>query len=302
MPLLVIGIAAEDRILALDRLPQAGESVLARGMQGDLGGKGANQAVAAARAGARVRLVAAVGADAAGEAIAARLEREGVETRFLLRRPGPTPLSLVFVLPGGENAVVGVAQEEGLAPEVLAPALAGLGPGDRLLVSGHLDRDGLAFALARARDRGMATAVNLAPVPFTYRDLWPQIDLVIANAGELALHTGESDPQAAVRFLHAAGVREVLVTLGAGGALLADPGDTIRVPAPEVEAVDTTGAGDLLAGTFTGLLERGIDRETALRVAVEAASAKTARPGTLSAFPDRAEIGALLATAAASRR
>lgn len=298
MPLLVIGIAAEDRILALDRLPQAGESVLARGMQGDLGGKGANQAVAAARAGARVRLVAAVGRDAAGEAIRARLEREGVETRCLVRREGETPLSLVFVLPGGENAVVGVAQEEGLGPEVLAPAFEGLGPGDRLLVSGHLDRAGLAFTLARARDLGMTTAVNLAPVPFDYGELWPEIDLVIANAAELALHTGASDPQAAVRFLHAVGVREVLATLGAGGALLADAGGTIRVPAPRVEVVDTTGAGDVLAGTFLGLRERGVDRETALRVAVGAASAKTTRPGTLSAFPDRAEIEALLATAA----
>jgi ribokinase len=294
MPLLVIGIAAEDRILALDRLPVPGESVLARAVWHDVGGKGANQAVAAARSGAQVRLVAALGADAAGATIRTRLEQEGVDSRFCTPAQA-TPLSLVFVLPDGENAIIGVAQTEGLAAELLAPAFAGFGPGDWLLVSGLVDRTGLAFALARAKALGMSTAVNLAPIGFAYDGLWPEIDLVFANAAELTLHTGARTLPAAIRCLRAAGVREVLVTLGAEGALFADSRSWIRVPAPKVEVVDTTGAGDLLAGTFLGLRERGCEREVALKIAVAAASAKVSRRGTLSAFPTAAAIDALCA-------
>lgn len=126
------------------------------------------------------------------------------------------------------------------------------------------------------------------------------VDLVLADAAGLALHTGARDPQAAVRRLHAAGTGGVLVTLAARGALLVDAAGARHVPAPPVSGVDTTGAGDLLAGTFTGLVERGVDRETALRVAVAAPSRETTHPGTVPAFPQRAEIDALLAASAAA--
>lgn len=294
MTVLVIGMAVIDHIFLLDRLPGLGESVLARASWHDIGGKGANQAVAAARSGAQVRLVAALGADAAGTTIRTRLEQEGVDSRYCVPVQ-TTPLSLVFVLPTGENAIIGIAQTDGLAPERLAPAFAGLGPSDRLLISGLVDRNGLAFALAQAKALGMSTAVNLAPIRFAYDGLWPEIDLVFANAAELTLHTGEPTLPAAIRCLQAAGVREVLVTLGPEGALLADAGAVIRVPAPRVDVVDTTGAGDLLAGTFLGLCERGCSREAALKVAVAAASAKVSRRGTLSAFPTAAAIEALCA-------
>ncbi|GBD44943.1 Ribokinase [bacterium HR40] len=294
MSLLVIGPAALDRVLTVDRLPQAGQSVLARSLRLDVGGRGANQAVAAARAGARVRLLASIGADPAGERIRATLAAEGVETGFLLCEPKATPQSLVFVLPGGEKTVVAVAEAAALAEEHVTAAMAGLGAGDRLLVSGHLDREGLARALGEARIRGLATAVNLAPVPFPHSDLWPLIDLVIANAAELALHAGEGAVERAVRRLLALGVREVLVTLGAEGALLASPEGEVRVPAPTVAAVDTTGAGDLLAGIFLALRDRRVEPERALAAAVAAAARKVRHPGTLSAFPQRAEIAALL--------
>ncbi len=296
MPIAVLGNAAIDLVFEVETVPRPGQSVAALGKRRDFGGKGLNQAIAARRAGASVRLCAAIGEDAHGDAIAARLAAEGIDPSSLLRRPQPTDESLIFVTPGGENAILGVSPPEGAPdPDAVRRFLAGFRRGDLLLVGGNLPAATLEAALRTARERGMYGILNPPPVAFAGEKLLPLVDMLVANAAEVRLHGGEEELDRAVSNLQAAGIRRLVVTLGTGGAVLCDENGHIHIPAPRAEAIDTTGAGDLLLGVLAAGLDRSLPPPIALRRAVAAASLSVGRRGTLASFPDRQEMETLFA-------
>ena len=295
---LVIGNCTLDIAFHVPRFPRPGETVLAGGSARDLGGKGANQAVAAARGGAPVSFCAALGADETGDAMRARLAEEGVDTEHVFTPPDPTDESIIYVTPGGENSIVSThAAAASMDMAAARPALEAADPGDVLLMQGNLSHEATRGCLEEGRRRRAVTVLNPAPIQYGYESIWPFVEFAILNEVESADLTGSADPATAARRLRDRGVSHVVVTLGARGALVADGESTREVPAEPVEAVDTTGAGDVFCGVFVASMARGLSAGPAARAAVRAATLSVTRHGTQSAFPTRSEIERILAEA-----
>jgi ribokinase len=281
----VIGNAGLDLRLAVPRLPAAGETLIGQATAARApGGKGLNQAVVAARCGARVRFCAPLGSDDAEAAEITRpLAREGFAELVLPRLPYATDFSLLMVLPDGENSIVSTsACSLALTPEHVEPVLRDLGEGDVVLLQGNLSLDTTAALLADARRKKATTILN--PAPF-----WPGIekrmadcDLVIANRVEAAA-LGQS--------IHAA--RAAVVTLGADGCELIERGQRRTIPAEPVDAVDTTGCGDAFCGVIAALAARGCALVEAIPLAQLAAALAATRAGAFEALPTRGELAAL---------
>jgi ribokinase len=268
---LVVGSANVDVVLRVDRLPRPGETALATDSVRGFGGKGANQAVAAAAAGARVCLVGRLGDDPAGAAYRARLVALGVDVAHLLATPGRrTGTAYVLVDRDGENSIV-VDAGAGAAVTVddLGP-VSGLGPDDVLLVQCELPGSVVAEAVRRAHAAGARIVVNLAPLVSLPADVVGIADPMVVNEEEAR---GMADAGGL-----GAQPASLVVTRGAGGATwddLARP--AVVVPADEV--VDTTGAGDAFCGALAAALAAGHDRPTALDLALAAGADAVRRVG-----------------------
>ena len=189
----VIGNAAIDTIFRVDRFPLPGETVVARGMSEDLGGKGANQAVVAARAGAKVRLVAAVGDDGAGRRIRDALEAEGVMVDGLFTSAAPTDRSSIYVDAAGENTIVSITEAAAGFDPIASGALASVRPGDTVLCQGNLAVDALVACLTAAGKQGAVTVLNPSPVFATGGFDWRLASVVILNAVEAVKLGGTGD-------------------------------------------------------------------------------------------------------------
>jgi ribokinase len=287
----VVGNAAFDLTLRVAALPRPGETSLALGSMQDFGGKGANQAVIAARAGAAVALLAAVGTDADGARMVAMLEAEGIDTGHIVRLDCATDVSIVTVDANGENTIV----TRNDAASAYAPGAATLDaasePGDWIVLQGNLSGAVTAALLSAARRGGRHTLLNPGPVQFDNRPLLPHVDVLVANRVEALALTGEADPHDAARSLHRHGVTDVLVTLGADGVLRCRADGRIEhVQASAVQAVDTVGAGDALCGTLAAGLAHGLPLDDALPGAMNVAAFVVGRHGTRASFPDRSRM------------
>jgi ribokinase len=273
--LVVIGNACLDVTYHLDRLPKPGETINARRVVTDLGGKGLNQAIAAGRAGADVDLIAAIGEDSTAERIRSALHAGGVTESGLIQHEGASDDSILLLDAQGENVIVSnTLQAESLTP---AEAEARLQPAlDRaalLLLQGNLRRDTTLQSMTLARRAGVAIGFNPSPLQPWFGDL-PEADIVIANQVEAEALDGRI------------GKRLTVITLGAQGCRLIRPGQAdVMVPAPQVDAIAAGGAGDVFAGTFIAEWLLSGDATRAARLGVRAASDKATRHGTLSAFP-----------------
>jgi len=300
---IVIGSINRDLIVRLPRLPAAGETVVGGVLSLQHGGKGANQAVAAARVGARATLIGAVGT-ADGQDSLDALAVECVDVTQVLRCDAPTGTAVVLVdeqtgenqiaVVPGANALLSVAHVDSVLREVA------LGPGDVVVLSCELPLAPLQLAADLAREFGARLVVNPAPARPGFTDILPGA-LVTPNAAELASLAQGSEPREAMLALAARTGQPVLVTLGPDGALLADSGQVTRFPAHEVEARDTTGAGDTVTGVLAASLAQGRDLPTAVRRAVAAAALAVTREGARAGMPTSAEIDRLLRSAARPR-
>ena len=281
----VIGNAGLDLRLAVPRLPLAGETLIGSAGTRVPGGKGLNQAVVAARCGARVRFCAPLGDDQAeADEITRHLTREGFAGFILPRLPHATDFSLLMVLPDGENSIVSTsACSLALAREQVEPALDGVGEGDVVLLQGNLSLDTTAFVLAAAHRRGTMTIWNPAPFWPGFEKLAGQCSLLIANRGE-ADSLGDA--------IHAA--KAAIVTLGADGCRLIERRQRRSFPAETVAAIDTTGCGDTFCGVVAAALARGAAIDEAIDAAQQAAALTATRPGAFQALPSREELGAIL--------
>jgi ribokinase len=256
------------------------------------GGKGANQAVAAARAGARVAMVGAVGADDLGDEALRELAAEGIDVAAVARLDRvPTGVAAIVVDERGENliAVASGANAE-LDATVVEPAVARLlAPGTRgvVLLAQEVPEEAVIAGIRTARAGGWRVVLNPAPA----RRLPDELEDVVLtpNADEARELAGEQDVEAAARALAARTGAPVLVTLGADGALLLD-GDAERLPALAVEVVDTTGAGDAVNGALAAELAAGRPLRDAARFAMAAAALSTRAPGARAGMPRRDDV------------
>lgn len=290
---IVVGSINRDRIVLCAGLPRPGETVVALSSTKGFGGKGGNQACAAARLGASVALVAAVGADEAGQAAIADLRRHGVEVSAVLVVDGElTGSAEVFVDEEGENFIVlEPGANAALAAAEVAAALTALRLSDTdvVLTSGEIGEEAVAAAAKQARAAGATHLHNLAP--FRAPGPWSRGEhvVLIANAVEAHQATGEQTPAAAGTRL-AAGRRAAVVTLGDQGALLAARHEVHSISAPAVTAIDTTGAGDAFCGALAAQLAAGADTQTAVKHAVRAGAFAVTARGARGALATKADL------------
>jgi ribokinase len=291
----VVGSLNVDIAARVDHLPALGETVLGHELGVGLGGKGANQAVAAARLGARSRLVGRVGSDADAAKALEALAAAGVDIALVRAVPGRTGIALVTVTGDGDNAIV-VVPGANNAFAALGPAdLDALDGADVLVLQLEIPGGTVRQAVLAARDRDVPVILNAAPVRPLPGDLLDAVDLLVVNEHEAAAlaGTGHDQPDEAARRLSDR-ARRVLVTLGARGVLLAEAGEVRhRLRPPAVEVVDTTGAGDTFVGAAAvATAERRPEREL-LQWACAAAALSVQRPGASAAVPSRAAVDEL---------
>jgi ribokinase len=303
----VVGSINVDLVVVVEQLPAAGETVAGGRFAQHGGGKSANQAVAAARLGADVAFVGAVGDDAMGEEAVAALEAEGIDVSGVARVDAPTGVALIVVDAAGENQIAvasganatldpdhvtaELARRLGAAPPATPGANSPATPSRGIVLLGHEVSPAVVSAAARAAD-AVDWPVVLNPAPA--REL-PDARLAVLtpNASEAAQLTGSDDPEGAARTLVERTGAAVLITLGSRGALLLEPGgESQRLPAMKVDVVDTTGAGDTVNGALAAELAAGRSLVDAARFALRAAALSTTAPGARGGMPRRAEVDA----------
>ena len=297
---IVVGSVNVDLVVSVERLPGPGETVTGGRFARHHGGKGGNQAVAAARLGAETAFVGAVGGDAFGSEARAGLEAEGIDLRgiVVLDREA-TGVALIMVEASGENCIaVAGGANAALGRAHVRRALRTLDPrpGDVVLVGHEIPTASTHEALLLGRRAGATTILNPAPAGGLSRGILALADIVTPNRGELAVLAGNSASaarRAAVALLGGASDRALLVSLGADGALLVQSTGATPIPSRPVEVVDTVGAGDTLNGALAALLAGGLELPEAARHAVDAASLAVTRAGAREGMPTWAELQAV---------
>ncbi|MDQ4504396.1 ribokinase [Sinomonas sp. ASV322] len=299
--IVVIGSVNLDLVVTVPALPQPGETVLATSYDEFVGGKGSNQAIAAARLGRDVAFVGRIGDDAAGTAVRAALADEGVDVARLSPTPGEkTGRAFVQVDERAENSII-VAS--GANSRLSADDVDGAAPcvRDAAVVVAQLEVP-LDAVRAAARLAHGTFVFNPAPARRLDPELLGLVDVLVVNQGEFEVVTGEPAAEDAASMRVAVARTDlpgsVVVTLGARGALVWHDGELHSVPAPVVEAVDTTGAGDTFVGALADALARGEALLDAARWAVCAASLSTLSLGATTAMPRSAQVAELRALSA----
>ncbi len=303
----VVGSLNMDLVIRVPRIPQAGETILGGGYRTFAGGKGANQAVAAARMGALVSLIGCVGLDQHALKVREALEREkldisGVDTRS----QAATGLALITVAEGGENAiVVAPGANAEVTPELVQQHAAKIEMADVLLLQLEIPNPAVIAAAKIAKASGRAVILNAAPARPLPADLLKLVDVLVVNKNEAARIMGldaNLDPARLALRLPDLGPQTAILTLGVHGAILAHKGRPRRVPPAVVKSIDAVGAGDAFCGalaTWWANVHEAIKKrdpaefklvEEAAIAAAVAGSLATTKHGALQSMPDRAEV------------
>lgn len=278
----VVGSTNLDIVATAPVLPRPGETVLGHGYAEHAGGKGLNQAVAAARAGARTAFVSAVGTDAAADALLDVMRREGIDTTGVLRHPDlPTGRAVIGVADDGENSIIVISGANGAVRVATLPTAA------VVLAQLEVPVDTVRAAFAAARAMGATTVLNPAPARDLDNGLLQLCDVVVPNEHEVELLGG-------VGHLIALGAETVVVTQGRDGALVSSVSATTAVAPFRVQPVDTTGAGDTFCGSLAARLALGDALADALRYASAAAALSTTRSGAVPSIPSATEVNAFM--------
>ncbi len=286
----VVGSVNMDVSVRTSRLPNPGETLLARGIRRSGGGKGANQAVGAARAGgADTAMVGAVGADSDGDALLADLRADGIDVTGIRRlEDHPTGVALITIDDDAENTIV-VAAGANAAVQLSDADRVTVNTADVVLAQLEIPQEVVADA-ARARPAGARLVLNAAPAADLVPSLLTEIDVLVVNEHEAVQIARRPDVDAALKRL-LDDVPAVLVTLGAEGARLVTRGGAdLRVASPRVDATDTVAAGDTFCGVYAAALAQSLDERVCLERACAAASLAVQRPGAQASIPTVAEV------------
>ncbi len=294
----VLGSYNTDLVTFTPRLPQPGETILGRGFKIGPGGKGSNQAVAAARLGAAVSFIGRVGQDMFGEMALDLWRQEGINTACVVRDPDHhTGEATILVDDAAENIIV-VASGANFAitPTDVDRAEAVIAASDILLTQHEVPLPAVSRALELARKHGVRTILNPAPAQQLTSEILALVDVITPNQTEATIITGRpaDDAESAARALCEKGAQTVVLTLGSRGVLLLDSGGVQQFPIFKVEPVDTTGAGDAFNGGLAVALAEGQPMADAIRFASATAAISVTRPGATDSMPKRAEVESLL--------
>lgn len=296
----VFGSINMDLVATTPRLPKPGETVSGTGFATAAGGKGANQALAAKRAGASVRMVGAVGRDEFAAPALDLLEKAETDLSGVARVDGPTGTALILVGGDGENMIAVVPGANGtLSPGQAAEAVSGSKPGDILMLQLEVPAASVKAALEAAKAHGVRTVLNTAPLIAEAADLAKLADIVIANETEFELLVGREALTADQREqmllqMHTETGQILIITLGAEGVVAAEGGRLHRTKGLKIEPIDTVGAGDTFCGYLAASLDSGLMLSEAIRRAAVAGSLACLKPGAQPSIPVSDEVAASL--------
>ncbi|MGY3127647.1 ribokinase [Agrococcus sp. UYP33] len=298
---LIVGSINVDLTTFSARVPERGETITGDAFELQLGGKGANQAVAVARAGATAHMVGCVGDDVFGRLVTESLGTAGVELQHVRTVPGQTGIAHIRVADDGDNDIVVVPQANAsLDAAQLERAFSALAGSARVLLTQLETPFAITLAAARlAREAGMTVILDPAPAAPLDPAIWPLVDIVKPNESEASLLTGirvdsRDGAIAAGRWFLERGAGAALITMGGAGSVLITAEGATDHPSIPVEVVDTTAAGDAYAGALAAAIAGGLSLEQAIRRAAAAGAIAVTRRGSSSSVPTAAEVDALL--------
>lgn len=298
--IIVVGSCNTDMVIKTDHLPVPGETVMGGDFLMNPGGKGANQAVAAARLKGNVYFIAKTGNDLFGKRSVEQYEDEGIHTEYIYSDPVlPSGVALIIVDANGENSItVASGANSSLSPEDIRNALPAIEKGDILLMQLEIPMETVEYAAQLAREQGLKVILNPAPAHTLPEKLLQNLYMIIPNETEAEILSGikvtdwESARKAA-DAISAKGVDIVVITMGSKGALIKEKGHYHEVPVPKVKPIDTTAAGDTFCGALCVALAENKNVADAVRFANQCASISVTRMGAQSSLPYRREIDIL---------
>lgn len=293
--IVVVGSLNMDLVVRSPRHPRPGETLLGSEFHTFPGGKGANQAVAAARLGGQVKMIGRVGADAFGKSLIQTLSHDGVDTSQVRKLPVATGVALITVDDAGQNTIVVVPGANGeLSPLDLSSAESSFEGAAVVVMQLEVPLLTVTQAADLAHRHGARVVLNPAPAQPLGTTLLKQVDVLIPNQPEAALLTGVTSASAAARRLLASGVRSVIVTLGEDGVLIAEGETETHLTAHRVTVVDTTAAGDAFVGAFAVALAEGRSTHEAAMWGNAAGALAVTRAGAQPSLPTRAAVERLV--------
>ncbi len=296
-PVVVVGSVTMDLVTRTPRIPSIGQTLIGTGFETTPGGKGANQAVAAARLGYRTAMVGKVGDDAYGPELLENLKHAGVETSAMTQVPGSSGLAPMFVAADGQNAIVVVPGANGTMDQAVVDYHADLiRSAGMVLCQLEIPMDTLAYTLDFCAKANVPVMLDPAPAAKLPDAIWNQVAWFTPNETEAAFYVGdEADADKSAERLFAKGLKGVVLKRGGDGAYVAVAGGKAEWVKPfEVEAIDTVGAGDCFNGAFAVALLEGKDPWTAARFANAAAAISVTRRGAQASMPSRSEVDEFL--------
>ena len=296
--ILVVGGLNMDLVIQTPRYPEYGENLIGSDFNTYPGGKGANQAVAAARLGASVKLVGRVGTDAFGDTLLQTVTQSGVETSYIRRdAQAATGVAVIIVDSRGQNTiVVAHGANDHLTPEDVSAAEEAFKQASVLVLQFEIPLPTTARAIQLARDHGARVVLNPGPARIVDAAFLSKVDYLIPNQNELATLTGVTSISEAANALSSWGVKQVVVTLGSEGVLVVKDDREVTLPAHHVQVVDTTAAGDSFVGAFAVALNEGLPTRQAAAWANAAGALAVTKAGAQPSLPTRAELNAFIKT------
>ena len=294
--IVVVGSLNMDLVVRTPRHPEIGETIIGTQFQTFPGGKGANQAVAAARLGGSVKMVGRVGSDGFGESLLRTVAADGVDTRFIRRDPeAATGVALITVDEAGKNTIVVASGANArLTPQDVSEAEELFKEAAVLVLQLESPLPAVTRAIELAHQYGARIVLNPAPAQKLENKFLRSVDYLIPNQTELFLLTGINSVQESIAYLHNIGVAHLIVTLGEDGSLVAENGQITQLGAFPVQAVDTTAAGDAFVGAFAVALTEGLDTQLASIWGNAAGALAVTRPGAQPSLPSRDEFDLFL--------
>lgn len=294
--IVVVGSLNMDLVVRAPQYPQPGETIFGSEFRTFPGGKGANQAVAAARLGGKVKLIGKVGSDAHGDDLLKALARDRVDTTHVLRDPhAPTGVAVITLDSAGQNTiVVVVGANESLTPEDIVMAEASFVGARLLLVQLESPLPAIAQAVKLAKKFGARVILNPAPAHPLQPGLLDHIDYLIPNQMELSVLAEMVDRTSAINFLRDQGIPSIIVTLGGDGVLIVDDLGEAYLPAYKVEVIDSTAAGDAFIGAFAVALTEGASTLRAAEWGNAAGALAVTKAGAQPSLPTRYTLEQLL--------
>lgn len=292
----VVGSLNQDLVVTLERMPLPGETVFGHDLERHAGGKGLNQAVAAARLGAPVTMVGSTSADSAGDFLMRIVEQEGIDSAHIARIDGFAGTAVIEVERSGANRIIVIpGANERVNADQVRTALESIPDIAIVLTQGEVPADAVQAAMQVGRERGARTILNPSPVQDYPDELYALVDIAVPNEHEVELITGHhagtsADATAAARMLAERGVGTAIVTRGAAGSVWSTLTRSGSAGAFTVRPVDTVAAGDAFCGVLAAALAEGMSLSEALRWGSAAGALAATKAGAVPSLPGRAEV------------